>query len=118
MNTPDWAGIKRRQRGHAAGDHSQCDYRRCRQRQQIELDNDARLLIIATFDELKKRGINSLQYFGADKLKEKLMLIATESPEWLDTKPDFVHRLQAKINVDEHAGTEKDTSHPAYCSTG
>ena len=105
MNTPDWAGIKRRQRGHHAGDHELCDYRRCRERQKIELDNDLKLLVIAVFDELNKRGIDPYKYFGENKLKSQRRLAAIESPDWLDKEPDWLTRLQAKVEVDNGEAT-------------
>jgi len=105
MNTPDWAGIKRRQRGHAAGDHELCDYRRCRDRQRIELDNDAKLFAIAVFDELNKRGIDPYKYFGENDLKTQRKIAAIESPDWLDQEPDRLHLLQAKVEADNHEAT-------------
>jgi len=94
----------RTHRGHKKGDHSACDSRRCRERQHIERDNDLRLLALATLDELNERGIDPGTYFIHD-WKDSRELAGLEAVPWLDTEPDFLHRLQAKVDVDNFVFT-------------
>ena len=107
---PDYAGQKRRQRGHAAGDHSMCNYQKCLDRQQLELQNDFHLYAIAVFDECKRQGVYPKTFLG-DRLAEYRAMAAKEFPDYdyLPTEPDFVHRIQAHMDV-----AEKLFSGPRY----
>ena|ERR1700742_2478701 len=89
-----------RHRRHSEGDHSQCEYRSCHERTMLENELDLAIRYRCTFDLLAERGIDPARYYG-DQLPAIQEQASREFPDYLDQKPDAVHRLQAKCDVDD-----------------
>ena len=104
LGQPDWAGQKRRQRGHAKGDHSNCDYNRCPIRREREDWNEERLDAIALFREINAKGADALKFFGDDfdAYRERAERELTDDLDWLSAEPDIVNRLRARAEVREY----------------
>ena len=83
-----------RYRRHVVGDHSQCLYANCKPYRDLEYQNDQRLLSVAVFEELDKRGIDAKQWWGNGYAEARESADA-DLPDFLPREPDSIHRIQA-----------------------
>lgn len=96
---PDYSAPRvGRYRAHNNGDHSQCLYENCGDRQELEKANEDHLFAIAVFDELYKHRISAEEFFG--ELHDAAVTLAyADPPDWLPAQPDNVHYLAAAAAV-------------------
>lgn len=95
----NWAEYKRAERGHAAGNHFYCGEKRdCTVAARLYQLNYGRLLFRAIFERLS----DPAAFFG-DQLGQAERLASAELPDYpyLDTEPDFLHRMQANCSRGE-----------------
>lgn len=71
----------RRHRTHKTGDHSNCHFETCLERQKLENDCNATYYIKAVIEELKRRGVEPADFFG--HWEETRAQAEREYPDWL-----------------------------------
>src|ERR1035438_7967941 len=99
-NEYNWAGYKRRERGHRAGNHTECDYDRCEVAQEVWTTQERRCDAKALIAELASRKIN------ARKLLARAFKHIAADAKACATDIDFVHQLHARCQVDDLATPE------------
>ena len=93
---------------HQNGDHSLCgDSNNCKQAEELYYLNKEHLLAVAIFAELDNRGIDPKRFFG-DEYERVRELARLELPDYdyLAREPDFVHRIQARGDVNDQLLTK------------
>jgi hypothetical protein len=86
-----------RHRLHANGDHSECLYKTCRERQEIELQAEEKFIAVAIFEELERRGIDPERFwptiYGISVADAAAMANAVlPDYDYVITEVNFIHR--------------------------
>jgi hypothetical protein len=97
-----WAGYKRAERGHLAGDHARCDPGRCHEAERLCTANEETLEARALLAEIKCRGLNAAAILGDDYAATVAIANAEYPPFfYIQAEPDRVHELQASVLIGE-----------------
>ena len=96
-NEYNWAGYKRRERGHRAGNHAECEYDRCEVAQEVYTTQERRCDAKALLAELDNQGLDARKLLG-----KAYKRIAADAKA-CDTELDFVHTISARCRVDDLA---------------
>lgn len=96
----DWAAYKRAERGHNSGDHSVCDPGRCFDAERFWIANDEHLRSLALLAEVANQGLDASGLLG-DDYADTVVSANAEFPGfvYLQSEPDFVHEVQARVRV-------------------
>jgi hypothetical protein len=96
----DWAGYKRAERGHTAGDHSRCDPNRCHAAERLCILNEERLEAVAILALIKARRLDAVAFLGND-YHSTVALASADYPDfpYIQPEPDRVHQLQARVLI-------------------